>query len=370
MLIQKDTAAADGILYAFYDLAAAPNTFDVFVFLILAEIERRETECEAFHLYVVRGPNCGLRADADVTNLARQQYMLGNVVLGSRALMPTCSGVTLCSTREYVERLLHVEAMYGNGSRLVFPPGYSVHFPLRHYFLCQLAERWERGAEIPGLQPTDYGLTLVDRFLRSCCGDRKVVTVTLREASVQPERNSNLGEWGRFVATLDPNAYAVLILRDLEKINEPLPPALARCLPYPEAVVSIELRAALYHRAYLNLCVSNGPAEILKLDPQTRYLIFKTMTEGVSCTSVEHHRKYQWLNPGDQIHFATPFQRLVWEDDRAEVLAREFTSMVNLIEGGRYATRAAIDGYLRERRERWIELYPGGWRETAGGAAG
>jgi len=36
----------------------------------------------------------------------------------------------------------------------------------------------------------------------------------------------------------------------------------------------------------------------------------------------------------------------VWEDDRAEVLTREFASMVSLIESGEYSTEAAVARYL------------------------
>lgn len=344
----------DKILYAFYDLAAAPNTFDIMVFLVLAEIERRATALDAFHLYVVPGPNHGFRADADVTNLARQRYVLRNVIIGSHALMPTCSGVSLCSTREAAERLLYVENVLGSGNRLVFPPGYSVHFPLRHYHIYRLMECWFAGMDIPGLEPPEHALAVVDGWLAARCEGRTVVTVTLRESCMQPERNSNLQEWACFVSTLDPRKYAVVVLRDFEKLHEPLPDTFGGSATYPEAVVSIELRAALYRRAYLNLCVNNGPGQVLLLDPMARYLYFKVVTEAASCTTVEHHRRYHWLTPGDQMHFATPFQRLVWEDDHAEVLCREFASMRDLIDSGRYATGHATDEYRQRRRAEWI----------------
>ena len=59
-------------------------------------------------------------------------------------------------------------------------------------------------------------------------------------------------------------------------------------------------------------------------------------------------------------------QDCVCEDDRTEVLSREFASMVSLIESGEYSTQAALTRYLRERRERWFERYPAGWAEAAG----
>jgi len=251
------------ILSAFYDLGASPNTFDILVFLVLAEIERREARCDAMHLYIVPGPNQGFRGDTDVSNLTRQQYIQRNVLLSSHALMPSCAGVTLCSSREAVEEQLRAATIGEDPRLLVFPTGYSVHLPQAHYHFFRIVERWQRGIAVPPLQPSRHALEMVNASLRQWCGDRKVLTVTLRETAVQAERNSNLEAWGRFVASLDKDEYAVLVLRDLEKIHEALPPAFANCLPYPEAVISVELRAALYQLAYLNLCINNGPAAML-----------------------------------------------------------------------------------------------------------
>jgi hypothetical protein len=366
MRTETQTARTPRILYAIYDLAVTPNTFDIIEFLTLAEIERRESQCDAFHLFVVPGPNCGFRADADVSDLGRQQYVLRNVIQACPALVPTCAGVTVAPTREFVERLLYVETVAGTGDQLLFPVGYSAHLPFEHYHLWRVIERWQAGNEVPSLQPTPQGLALVDTFLRNRSAGRQILTITLREARFQSTRNSNLEEWGRFVAGLDPRKYAIVVLRDVERVHEPLPAAFAHSLPYPEAVVSIELRAALYRRAYLNLCINNGPSEILRFDRETRYLYFKTITDGVSCTSLAHHRTFHWLEPGDQLPFASPFQRLVWDDDTTDVLTREFDSMVRLIESGTYATADAIVQFLHDKRQVWFERYPNG--RAAGGA--
>jgi hypothetical protein len=349
------------ILSAFYDLGASPNTFDILVFLVLAEIERRESRCDAMHLYVVPGPNRGFRHDTDVGNLTRQQYIQRNVLLSSHALMPSCAGVTLCSTREAVEEQLRAATVGEDQRLLVFPTGYSVHLPQPHYHFFRIVERWQRGTAVPPLQPSQHALGMVDASLRQWCGDRKVLTITLRETAVQAERNSNLDAWGRFVATLNKDEYAVLVLRDLEKIHEALPPEFANCLPYPEAVISVELRAALYQLAYLNLCINNGPAAMLLLNPLTRYLSFKMVTEAVQCTTPGHHRKWNWLDPGDQLQYATPFQRLVWKEDTADVLAAEFADMVHIIESGAFASVLDVTRYLQQSRERWNDRYPTGW---------
>ncbi len=58
------------VLYAFYDLKVAPATFDIAVFLIIAEIERKNTGCNHLQVIIVPGPDDGFRSNQ--LNLYRQ----------------------------------------------------------------------------------------------------------------------------------------------------------------------------------------------------------------------------------------------------------------------------------------------------------
>ena len=49
------------VLYAFYDLAVSPATFDIVHFLILAEQARILSELNSLHIVMVPGPNEGFR---------------------------------------------------------------------------------------------------------------------------------------------------------------------------------------------------------------------------------------------------------------------------------------------------------------------
>jgi hypothetical protein len=99
----------------------------------------------------------------------------------------------------------------------VFPEKYTVGFPLKKTYSHRfVAEAKARGAMIPSLRARPQALRYIDDWIQANCSGRKVVTVTLREASWQQYRNSALGEWGRFIGSLDRDAYCPVVLRDIE----------------------------------------------------------------------------------------------------------------------------------------------------------
>ena len=89
---------------------------------------------------------------------------------------------------------------------------------------------------------------------------------------------------------------------------------------------------ALYESSYLNLGVNNGPLIFAAMNDRVRLLIFKMITPSVPQTTEEFMRQLGF-QIGAQLPFATPFQRFVWEDDRLEVIEREFKAMMARIEG-------------------------------------
>ena len=79
------------------------------------------------------------------------------------------------------------------------------------------------------------------------------------------------------------------------------------------------------------MCVNNGPATLLMMNKNLRYIMLKLITESVEGTSTEYY-KSKGINYGESLPWATQFQKYVWEDDTYEVIKREFDEMCNKIE--------------------------------------
>jgi len=322
------------VLYAFYDIAASALTFDVVPFLVLAELQRKQVGCSSLHIVTVPGPAEGFRSGEIETyrRLGAATYdsdylgwRLRNVVVPCCWLMPSCKQVTVCTSRE------EAQAFQASLVRHSFPVGYSVRFPEKRYGMMHILAATSKGVVLPTIQATPQACRFVSNWLHAKAGNRKVITITLRECPYEPDRNSNLEAWGAFARSLDPSIYCPVVVRDTEASFKPLPPELDGLVVFPEVLWNIELRAALYELSYLNMFVNNGPVLLCLFNRQTRYIMFKVITPSCSATTEEHYLRHGVV-PGSQFKHATPFQRLVWEDDRLEVIQEAFREMCDRIE--------------------------------------
>ena len=60
---------------------------------------------------------------------------------------------------------------------------------------------------IPSLSATRTACDFVSEWIDKNCRGKKVVTITLREASYEIDRNSNIQDWVKFARSLDRDIY-------------------------------------------------------------------------------------------------------------------------------------------------------------------
>lgn len=140
------------------------------------------------------------------------------------------------------------------------------------------------------------------------------VTITLRECSYWPHRNSRMGEWMQFAKYLKRNGERVIFVRDTAKANEPID-GFETC---PVASTDLVKRCALYQDAKANLFVANGPVNLgffgdkpwmqfFEIDDQGAYNA-STTAYWVNCIGLDPAKK-------EQFPWATKQQRLTWVPD-------------------------------------------------------
>ncbi len=326
------------VLYAFYDLAVSPATFDIVWFLVLAELQRKQVGCPSLHIVIVPGPDAGFRA-GDLEIYRRDdgigyydtdymKWRLRNILVSCCWLISSCQQVTVCTSRK------EAQAFQASLTRYIFPKWYTVRFPKEKYNMSHVVAAASKGVVLPTVQATPQARRFVSDWIQLKAGVRKVITITLRESPYMQDRNSNLEAWGAFVRSLNPSIYCPVVIRDTETAIKLLPSDLDGLLVFPEVVWNVELRAALYELSYLNMSVSNGPFMLCVLNPRARYLMFKILIPSYGATS-ERYFLIQGVEPGSQLPWASPFQRYVWEDDRLEVIQEAFREMCERI--GRFS---------------------------------
>ena len=317
-------APASDQLTAFYDFEVSPVTFDFADFLALAELARRRHGVEALHIVIVPARSGEFRADDSTFEEDDKRWRLYNILLPSCALLPRFAGLTVCQSRAHAEDL--EKSLEGP----VFPEDYSTGQPRADFMLSGIVAAAVQGEQIPKFRTTAQAATYTGRWLSRYAGARRAISITLREATHEPSRNSDLAEWAAFAKRLDPKLYLPVFVRDTERAFDAVPPELQEFLICPFAPVNLDLRIALYENCWLNLMVPNGPGVICWLDERIRLLMFKMLTEASNNASSLYVAS-QGLKIGGQAPFATPFQRMVWEPDTLEVIEREFAAMVERI---------------------------------------
>ncbi len=152
------------------------------------------------------------------------------------------------------------------------------------------------------------------------------VTITLREAAVQPFRNSNIEAWFRFAQYLRSQGEKVVFVRDTARAHDPVD-GFKTC---PEASIDLHWRLALYEVAKTNLFVSNGPGG-LSLFCNYPWLMFlkpEDQTYEYEPNTPNFWRDNIGVEMGSQFPWCRPDQRMVWMADDYENLVQAWRDSV------------------------------------------
>jgi Tetratricopeptide repeat len=313
------------MLLAVYDFAASPTSFDIAAFLALADLERQRRSLSAMHVLFVPAPGTGFWEN-EALGEDEKRWRVRNLLIPMCWLWPACGGVTVLGSRD------EARASLRRAQDAVFPSGYRLHRPVPDAFQwAAVAAERACGALVPSWVAPPQAREFVRRWLEPRARGRRVVVITLREAGYYSEVNSDLPAWGAFARSLDPERYLPVVLRDTEAIFAPVPPELQDLTLFPEASLNLELRAALFSAMFVGLSVPNGPMILQWLKPDCRFLIFRLLVPENFRARPTVMRSLG-LEIGGQLPGATPFQRLIWEEDRFEVIRREFERIVGDID--------------------------------------
>ena len=207
-----------------YDLSCCPPTFDAVAAACLFESERIKHRAPEMEIIISPGPKGGFRRDQLWPyGIEVREAMLNSVVIPIFNMLPTCRKVWRPDPNDPV----WIEPMYGFG---IVTHGLKRQINSGVRPLRARLEDWSRQPDL--------------------------VTITLREASHWPSRNSNIKEWIKVAYTLKKLGLRVVFIRDTLCADLPLGNLLETS---PEASRDLYARAGLYRSAHVNLGVNNGP---------------------------------------------------------------------------------------------------------------
>jgi tetratricopeptide (TPR) repeat protein len=330
-------------LLAIYDLAVSPTSYDFTTFLALADLERRRAGATATHVIFVPASGEGFWNNESF-DVDQKRWRVRNMLAPLCWLWPSCRGVTILTARDDARRWVAAQ-----GSR-IFPAGYSLDHPVADAFQwAAVAAEYACGEDVPSWTAPAQAQAFVRRWLQARAQDRRTVVITLREAKYHDEINSDIAAWAAFARQLDSRRYLPVIVRDTEAGFDTLPKELEGLTIFPEAALNVEIRAALYEQCFIGLSVCTGPMQLQWLNPVCRFIIFRLLVAG-STRSQPTPLRSLGLEVGGQLATRGRHHRLIWEDDRVDVIRREFDRMVAEIDGATPAGPSVPEPPLRLAR--------------------
>lgn len=286
----KKEITNESILVCYYDLRCSPPTYDFVSFLLASEMARIDGKRDLIKLFVVPGPIGGFRSDGlpPFTILEREK-MRDNIVMPMTNLLSSCCSSKLMPdrTKPLINSFGYEQSKYG--LKFLFASALRGIYPLKYH---------------KEVKKEDY------------------ITITLRESSYWPTRNSNIDQW---MIVAEKLGKRTIFVRDTAKAFESLPGFETS----PKASVDVLERAKLYSGASLNLFTNNGPAWMC-LFMGLPCAIFKLTSPNAPCTNdsyLSHHgfrRGATWPN-------LRPNQHVSWNSDNE---ARNIISEIERFCGG------------------------------------
>lgn len=316
----------DNVLYAVYDLRYLPETFDVFNFLCVAEMHRRDYGFSCVKVVVLPPAIQSEREEQYLTDYERQ-WRLRNITQLAPCFLPSCRGVDICADRREWAR-------YPTTPTNVFPLGFSVSgdtktlgdncTSYRHLIEDRAKGNDPRCLEVPAVAH-QYAQQWIQLNVPQ---GKKLITISLRESPLQPLRNSNIAAWNQFAQAISGDAFHVVVLRDAERVFDAPLDGFEGVPFFNEACFNLMLRMGLYANAFLNLGTSNGPTHAMVYFKEMRYLIFKHIVEDYHGSSTAAHVARS-IEVGTPFPLCGPGQAFIWTDDRFEDIALAFDGMVS-----------------------------------------
>lgn len=323
-------------LYAIYDLGRSPITFDVMNFFTFAHIWALRSGFAGYHVIFVLGDGTGFR---DMTPkdkaLDRDEKMwrLRHVLMPHAAIAKSCVGVSFVERRVELARLM--KALH---PQQIFPPNYTVEVPNQAFMLHQLFSLNPTAAELDVFHAPTAALRKVDEWLAQRAPGGRPVVFTLRTSKTETTRNSRIDEWLAAAREVRTRGYDPVIVPDTDLVTGGLDTTLFGDLPvFAIGAIDLELRVALFHRAYLNFADNGGPAFLNYFMAESRMLCFLPVDKLPSVVAQGGVQRMSQLlaveQNGDFPH-ATPLCRFVWRPDRQEAIIDEFVKAIAVLDAG------------------------------------
>jgi hypothetical protein len=306
----------DRLLFV-YDTLLNPVTFDFLDYLYYAIFLSRQTSKKYVDILIVSRSNMELsREEHYIAAVGSDniEWRLTNLIIPLSRLFPSVGRIYMLDQEEGFE----IVKRYPN----VHPEGYSYITPK-----TAAVRRDDPNLQYyPTLKVCDTAKKIVEAYF-PLTDKRRIVTITLRTYDYIPSRNSNIACWVDFANELDPLKYRIVFVPDASMHGVASIDEIKNFEIFDSACWNIELRAALYQRAWMNMGVACGPLAISGfMEPVLTIMIDRSLDypvdylEGIVSSGI---------TPGETPNFYSSSCRFYLGQDNKETILKLFNEYVD-----------------------------------------
>jgi hypothetical protein len=301
----KTRGLRDLVMYAVYDLATAPPSYEVISFLLLCEFARLSQGLAHTHVLFVPGPDNGFRGNKKEIPREANEWRRDHILGAACGLV----GATYSF-------LPDPRAMLEYEDCFLWQPGWRAGYRRTWYGHGLLMKAYESIQDFPDFAVAPFAAQKVREWTKG----QPYITVTQRNAHAAL-RNSKPEIWDQFAEWVRGLGYQVYMIPDTNDAGS--------CDPVG-AIASIDLRFrhALYAGAVTNFGINTGPM-VLCFYGKLPFIACHMTSPDWKATTPEYMAQ-QGMPVGSQFPGARSDQVLVWEDENLPMLQREFTRQIEL----------------------------------------
>ena len=292
----------------YYDLKFAPTTFDFAFYLVVSNAIRQTNGFKKMRVTIVCDEFRRWSVREKESKEGDRRWRVTHILSKLPLLIPEVESVTV--TDSPLSELQFPAFPDGYPP----PPGEDFQFP---YLTQHLKQFYNKGLNLRPFRSSEGAKMLINNLF-----DDNVITISLRNSKFVPTRNSNLDEWYKVYKELKKTKFRPIVIPCFEDYMGDKTFAKYDWEIFPPATIDLDLKLALYEKAFDNLIINNGASTLLTLS-NCRYKYFKFITEGIKNTQPAHHKATFGINPGDNFPFcAESGQDLFWETDNADIILK------------------------------------------------
>jgi len=315
------SASSENTLFAFYDLGCNLPCYDVTTFLVLAEQERKNQR-KQYIKFIIVPDRSEKQSGINVYHSHHDtKWRIEKIIKPIFSTVPSYIATDELISKKEID-------LYKKFQPSIFPTGYFENQRARACDLALLKHYKESKIDISSISAPPKARELVLDYIRHHAGQKRVITITLREYWANPDhRNSQLEEWANFILSLDRDIYWPVIIRDTYKCTQPLPKSFSGIESFPVASIDLHMRFALYQQAHINLGVENGPIYPISFMKGVRSIVFRRQSENIPCLSSRTNEIYSFKVGKNHYFYDNDFQVTAWCDDICENILNEFYTL-------------------------------------------